>query len=258
MDEPVRIARFLARAGVASRRQAEKLIEEGRVTLNGRCLTAMHHRVTLDDDIRVDGKPVATPKPAMLWRLHKPAGLVTTTADEKGRKNVFELLPPEMPRVVTVGRLDLNSEGLLLLTNDGSLKRHLELPANGFSREYRVRARGRPDEVALDRLRKGLRMGSERFRPMTVDIEATNAANSWYSVRLKEGRNREIRRAFEAIDLTVNRLIRVSFGPFRLGKLASGQVERIPEKAFRQILPNRPAKDRDQPRRRKGAASPNK
>ena len=258
MDEPVRIARFLARAGVASRRQAEKLIEAGRVTLNGQCLTALHHRVTLDDDILVDGKPVATPKPAMLWRLHKPAGYVTTTADEKGRKNVFELLPPEMPRVVTVGRLDLNSEGLLLLTNDGSLKRHLELPANGFSREYRVRARGRPDEVALDRLRKGLRIGSERFRPMTIDIETTNAANSWYSVRLKEGRNREIRRAFEAIDLTVNRLIRVSFGPFRLGKLASGQVERIPEKAFCQILPNRPEKDRDRSRRRKGVVPPNK
>ena len=163
----------------------------------------------------------------MLWRFHKPAGYVTTTSDEKGRPNVFELLPPEMPRVLSVGRLDMNSEGLLLLTNDGGLKRLLELPSNGFSRGYRVRARGRPSVTALNQLRRGIRIGDEQFRPMTVSIERQNSANCWLSVQLTEGRNREIRRTFAAIGLTVNRLIRVSYGPFRLGRLAPGDVRRI-------------------------------
>lgn len=227
MAEPVRIARFLARAGVASRRNAEKLIGDGRVTVNGQTLASFHHKVSSEDDVRVDGKSVAAPGPAMLWRFHKPAGYVTTTSDEKGRPNVFELLPPEMPRVLSVGRLDMNSEGLLLLTNDGGLKRHLELPSNGFSRGYRVRARGRPSVASLDRLRQGIRIDGERFRPMTVQIERQNASNCWMSVQLTEGRNREIRRAFAEIGLTVNRLIRVSYGPFRLGRLAPGDVRRI-------------------------------
>lgn len=163
----------------------------------------------------------------MLWLFHKPAGYVTTTSDEKGRPTVFDLFPSEMPRVLTVGRLDMNSEGLLLLTNDGGLKRRLELPSSGFSRRYRVRARGSPSAAALDRLRRGIRIGSERFRPMKVYLERQRAANCWLSVQLVEGRNREIRRTFSAVGLTVNRLIRISFGPFQLGRLAPGQVRQV-------------------------------
>ena len=238
MAEPVRIARFLARAGVASRRSAEKLIGDGRVTVNGQTLVSFHHRVSSEDDVRVDGKSVAAPGPAMLWRFHKPAGYVTTTSDEKGRPNVFELLPPELPRVLSVGRLDMNSEGLLLLTNDGGLKRHLELPSSGFYRGYRVRARGRPSEATLGHLRQGIRIGGEQFRPMTVRIERRNVSNCWLSVQLTEGRNREIRRAFAAIGLTVNRLIRVSYGPFRLGRLAPGDVRRISGSEIAGLFPD--------------------
>ncbi len=244
-DEPVRIARFLARAGVTSRRNAEKMIEEGRVKVNGQVLTSLHRRVSTEDDIRIDGKCVAAPEPPMLWRFHKPAGFVTTTSDEKGRPNVFDLFPPEMPRVLTVGRLDLNSEGLLLLTNDGGLKRRLELPSNGFPRGYRVRARGRPSAAALDRLRRGIRIGTERFRPMTVHLERQNSANCWLNVQLMEGRNREIRRAFSAIGLTVSRLIRVSFGPFQLGRLASGNVRQVSSKVFFDVFPDLVENGRD-------------
>lgn len=203
------------------------MIDDGRVTVNGQVLASFHHKVTSEDDVRVDGKSVAAPGPPMLWRFHKPPGYVTTTSDEKGRPNVFELLPPELPRVLSVGRLDMNSEGLLLLTNDGVLKRLLELPENGFSRGYRVRAKGHPSETSLDLLRRGVRIGDEQFRSMTVHVERQNASNCWLSVQLTEGRNREIRRTFAAIGLTVSRLIRVSFGPFRLGRLAPGDVRRI-------------------------------
>ena len=238
MAEPLRIARFLARAGVTSRRNAEKMIVDGRVTVNGQVLVSFHHKVSSGDDVRVDGKSVAAPEPPMLWRFHKPAGFVTTTSDEKGRPNVFELLPPELPRVLSVGRLDMNSEGLLLLTNDGGLKRLLELPANGFSRGYRVRAKGHPSEASLDLLRQGVRIGDEQFRPMTVDVERQIASNCWLSVQLTEGRNREIRRTFAAIGLTVGRLIRVSFGPFRLGQLAPGDVRRISDSDIAGLFPD--------------------
>ena len=214
------------------------MVEGGRVTVNGHVLTSLHRRVSVEDDIRIDGKCVAAPEPPMLWRFHKPTGYVTTTSDEKGRRNVFDLFPPEMPRVLTVGRLDMNSEGLLLLTNDGGLKRRLELPSNGFPRGYRVRARGCPSVAALDRLRRGIRIGTERFRPMTVNLERQNSANCWLNVQLMEGRNREIRRAFSAIDLTVNRLIRVSFGPFQLGRLTKGDVRQVSDKLIFDVFPD--------------------
>lgn len=222
-----RIAKVLARAGVASRREAERMIAEGRVRVNGRLLDSPALNVTDADRIEVDRRPVAAAEPPRLWRYHKPTGLVTTERDEKGRATVFDRLPPEMPRVMSIGRLDLNSEGLLLLTNDGALKRRLELPSTGWLRRYRVRVHGRPDETGLDRLRRGVTLDGERFRPMQVALDRQQGGNAWLTLGLREGRNREVRRAMEAIGLPVNRLIRISYGPFQLGELAAGAVEEV-------------------------------
>lgn len=222
-----RIAKVLARAGVASRREVERMIAAGRVRVNGKRLDSPALNVTDADRIEVDRKLVAQAEEARVWRYYKPVGLVTSERDEKGRATVFERLPPELPRVMSVGRLDLNSEGLLLLTNDGELKRRLELPSTGWLRRYRVRVHGRPDEVGLERLRKGITVDGERFRPMQVELDRQQGGNAWLTLGLREGRNREIRRAMEAIGLSVNRLIRVSYGPFQLGELAVGAVEEI-------------------------------
>jgi 23S rRNA pseudouridine2605 synthase len=235
-DTSERIARRLARAGVASRRAAEILIAAGRVAVNGRVVQGPALNVTADDVVTVDGKPVAAPEPARLWRYHKPAGLVTTERDEKGRDTVFAHLPAELPRVLSVGRLDMSSEGLLLLTNDGALKRRLELPSTGWVRKYRVRARGEPDDAALEPLRRGITVGGERFRPMRVTIDRQQGANVWLTVGLREGKNREVRRALEAVGLVVNRLIRVSYGPFQLGDLPPGGVEEVRPKVLREQL----------------------
>ncbi|GMG83479.1 hypothetical protein LNKW23_26920 [Paralimibaculum aggregatum] len=225
--EGERIAKRLARAGVASRREAERMIAEGRVRVNGRRIDSPALNVTGRDRIEVDGQPLAEAEPARLWRYHKPAGLVTTARDEKGRATVFDRLPPEMPRVMSVGRLDLTSEGLLLLTNDGELKRRLELPSTGWLRRYRVRVHGSPTEAMLAPLGRGIVVEGERFQPMQVAIDRQQGANAWLTIGLREGRNREIRRALEALGLTVNRLIRVSYGPFQLGDLAEGAVEEV-------------------------------
>jgi 23S rRNA pseudouridine2605 synthase len=235
-DASERIARRLARAGVASRRAAEMLIAAGRVAVNGRIVEGPTLNVTAADVVTLDGRPVAAPAPARLWRYHKPAGLVTTERDEKGRDTVFAQLPAGMPRVVSVGRLDLSSEGLLLLTNDGALKRRLELPSTGWVRKYRVRARGAPDDAALEPLRRGMTVGGERFRPMSVAIDRQQGGNVWLTIGLREGRNREVRRALEAVGLTVNRLIRVSYGPFQLGDLKPGEVEEVRPKVLREQL----------------------
>lgn len=231
-----RIAKRLARAGVASRREAERMIEAGRVKVNGREIASPALNVTAADAVEVDGEPLAAAEPSRLWRYHKPPGLVTSAKDEKGRPTVFERLPEDLPRVVSVGRLDLNSEGLLLLTNDGDLKRKLELPSTGWTRRYRVRAHGRVEDRALEPLRRGLTIDGERFQPMTVAIEREQGANLWLAVALKEGRNREIRRALEAVGLVVNRLIRISYGPFQLGDLATGAVEEVRAKILRDQL----------------------
>ena len=231
-----RIAKVLSRAGIASRREAERLIEIGEVAVNGRVITSPALNVTDRDRITVGGKLVAAAEPARLWLYYKPEGLVTSEADEKGRQTVFETLPPEMPRVMSVGRLDLNSEGLLLLTNDGELKRRLELPSTGWLRKYRVRINGNPTDVDLEPLRKGLTVDGERFQPMHVMLDRIQGANAWLTIGLREGKNREIRRALNALDLFVNRLIRVSYGPFRLGDLQPGQVEEIKPRVLRDQL----------------------
>lgn len=231
-----RIAKVLARAGVASRRQAEKMIEAGLISVNGKQISSPALNVTPTDTITVDGKPLAAPEPVRMWRYHKPVGLVTTDRDEKGRATVFERLPDDLPRVMSVGRLDINSEGLLLLTNDGDLKRRLELPKTGWVRKYRVRVNGTPNDAMLEPLRKGMTSGGERFQSMSVSVDRQQGANAWLTIGLREGKNREIRRALEEVGLSVNRLIRVSYGPFQLGELKAGQVEEIRAKTLRDQL----------------------
>jgi 23S rRNA pseudouridine2605 synthase len=231
-----RIAKVLARRGVASRRTAEAMIAEGRVTVNGRVIESPALNVTPRDVITVDGRPLPEAEPPRLWLYHKPLGLVTSEKDEKGRPTVFAALPPEMGRVVSVGRLDLNSEGLLLLTNDGGLKRRLELPSTGWLRRYRVRVHGAPSEAVLEPLRKGITVDGERFQPMEVSLDRQQGANAWLTVGLREGKNREVRRAMEAVGLTVNRLIRISYGPFQLGEIKPGEVEEVRRKVLRDQL----------------------
>lgn len=248
-----RIAKVIARSGRASRREAERLIEAGRVRVNGKPITSAALNVTGSDRITVDDQELKEPEPPRLWLYHKPAGLVTTERDEKGRPTVFAALPETMPRVVSVGRLDMNSEGLLLLTNDGEIKRRLELPSTGWTRKYRVRVHGEPKDEALDPLRKGIEVDGVRYQPMTVTLDRQQGANAWLSVSLREGKNREVRRAMEAIGLTVNRLIRVSYGPFRLGELKAGEVEEVRQKVVRDQLglekPPEPKRQRRRPGR---------
>lgn len=231
-----RIAKVLSRAGVASRREAERMIAEGRVTVNGKKIDSPALNVTARDRITVDGNPLPEAEEERLWLYYKPNGLVTTNADEKGRTTIFDELPEDLPRVMTVGRLDLNSEGLLLLTNDGGIKRKLELPETGWLRRYRVRINGRPKDTDFEPLRKGLVVDGERFQPMQVTLDRQQGANAWVTIGLREGKNREIRRAMEDIGFHVNRLLRISYGPFQLGDLKPGQVEEVRRKVMRDQL----------------------
>jgi len=220
----------LARAGVASRREVERLIEAGRVALNGETLRSPAVKVSAKDVVTLDGKLVAAAEPTRLFRYHKPPGLVTTHSDPQGRPTVFEALPPGLPRLISIGRLDLNSEGLLLLTNDGELARMLELPATGLQRRYRARARGRIDAAKLARLANGITVDGVHYGPIDAEAEPgrDGAANQWISVSLTEGKNREVRKVLEALGLTVNRLIRVAYGPYELGSLEKGEVQELP------------------------------
>ena len=232
-----RIAKWLARAGVASRRDAEALITEGVIQLNGAVVTHPATFIAPDDIVQVRGKVVDTPDRTRLWRYHKPEGLMTTHKDPQGRPTVFERMPPGMPRVVSVGRLDLNSEGLLLLTNDGALARRLELPANGWIRRYRVRVYGPVEPRALALLAKGATVDGVKYGQIEASLEARTGTNAWLSVALKEGRNREVRKVMGHLGLQVTRLIRVAYGPFQLGNLERGAVDEITGKVLREQLP---------------------
>lgn len=233
-----RIAKRLAALGVASRRGAEELIEQGRVQVNGQKLITPAFLVGPDDEIVVDGKKLASEKPlTRLWRYHKPVGLVTTAKDPQGRPTVFESLPKKLGRVISVGRLDLNSEGLLLLTNNGELSRHLELPSTGWKRTYRVRVHGTVDKAALAALQDGITYEGITYGPIEAMVEKEQrGSNTWLRVALHEGKNREIRQVMRAINLSVNRLIRQSYGPFDLGDLAIGDVDEVPTSTLRRIF----------------------
>jgi 23S rRNA pseudouridine2605 synthase len=231
-----RIAKWLARAGVASRRDAERLVAEGRVKLNRRVVETPATFVRPGDAVAVDNRPVAAPERTRLFRYHKPAGLVTTHRDPQGRPTVFDHLPPGLPRLVSVGRLDLTSEGLLLLTNDGALARRLELPASGWIRRYRVRVYGAVDERALAALARGVTVGGVAYGPIEAGLDSRRGAIAWLTVALREGRNREVRRVMEHLGLVVTRLIRVAYGPFQLGVLPRGAVEEVNAKVLREQL----------------------
>jgi 23S rRNA pseudouridine2605 synthase len=233
-----RIAKVIARAGLCSRRDAESWIAAGRVTVNGEKISSPALNVSSSDIIVVDGKPLPTAQDTRLFLYHKPAGFVTTAKDELGRPTVFDNLPKGLPRVISVGRLDLNTEGLLLLTNDGALSRHLELPATGWRRRYRVRVHGTVKQDDLDSLKKGITIDGVKYGPVEASMErAQNASNTWLTVILREGKNREIRRIMEHFDLKVSRLIRLAYGPFLLGDLPEGAAREVPQKIIRDQIP---------------------
>jgi 23S rRNA pseudouridine2605 synthase len=235
-DKPERIAKRLARAGLCSRREAERWIAEKRVSVDGHVLDSPAVTVTAKSRIAVDGKPLKSAEPTRLWRYHKPAGLVSTHRDPAGRPTLFEKLPKGLPRVISIGRLDLPSEGLLLLTNDGALARHLELPATGWIRRYRARVFGSVDVEALARLKDGVTVAGVRYGPIEATLDRRQGRNAWLTVALGEGKNREVRKVLEHLGLTVNRLIRTSYGPFQLGSLPSGEVEEVTGKVLREQL----------------------
>lgn len=231
-----RIAKIMAHAGLCSRRDAEKWIADGRVSVNGQVISTPATLVGEADVITVDGQPVGAKQLARLWCYHKPAGLVTTHKDPAGRPTVFDNLPKNLPRVVSVGRLDLNSEGLLLLTTDGELARSLELPSRGWKRKYRVRIHGKMTPQIISRLQKGLTIDGIRYAPTIVEIEPNQAqgSNQWILVTLTEGKNREIRKIMAHFGFDVSRLIRVAYGPFQLGNLPPGEVREMPAKVIKE------------------------
>jgi 23S rRNA pseudouridine2605 synthase len=234
-----RIAKHLARAGIASRRDAEKLILAGRVTVDGKKLEHPAFLVAPGMDVRVDGKPVKAKEPPRLWRYHKPEGLVTSARDPQGRPTVFDNLPKNLPRVISAGRLDLNSEGLLLLTNDGGLARYLEM--SDLPRSYRVRVYAGAREIdkeKLERLGKGITIDGFRYKPVKAELENMKGTNAWLLITLQEGKNREIRKIMEHLGYEVNRLIRTGFGPFQLGRIEKGVVEEIPVSLLQKSLPD--------------------
>ncbi len=234
--EGERIAKFLSRAGVASRREAERLIEQGVITVDGEVLTTPAFKVTPEMDIRVDGTRVGNPEAPRLWRFHKPDGLVTTHKDPQGRPTVFDALAGRLPRVISIGRLDLTTEGLLLLTNAGALARRLELPSTGWTRRYRVRAYGRTTQKALDALIDGIEIDGVQYGPIRAKIDQQQGGNQWITLSINEGKNREVRNVMRHLGLNVNRLIRTAYGPFQLGKLPKGAFEEVPGKQLKEQL----------------------
>jgi len=235
-SETERIAKRMARAGLCSRREAEAMIVGRRVKVNGRLIDSPALNVGPDDVIMVDNKPIASAEATRLWLYHKSAGLMTTHKDPEGRRTVFDTLPKGMPRVISIGRLDYNSEGLLLLTNDGALARKLELPSTGWIRKYRVRAYGGITQSMLEEMKKGVEIGGVRYGSVTASIESHSGNNNWLLVTLAEGKNREIRKIFEHYGCQVNRLIRMSYGPFQLGKLVRGEVKEVSSKVMNSFI----------------------
>jgi len=229
-----RIAKRIARAGLCSRRDAERWIAEGRVKLDGEVLTSPAVTVTEASNIEVDGKPLPTMEPARLFRFHKPTGYLTAASDPEGRKTLTDLIPKDLPRLMPIGRLDMNSEGLLLLTNDGGLKRQLELPSTGWQRRYRVRVHGDVNEAKLAALKNGITIEGFDYGPIEASLERVTGKNAWLNVALREGKNREIRRVMEHFGWPVNRLIRVSFGPFHLGNLARADIDEVKTKVVKE------------------------
>ena len=239
-EDGERVAKLLARSGVGSRRDVERLIAEGRVAINGRTLTTPAVKVSPGDILTVDSEVVGEPEPARLFRYHKPVGLVTTHKDPAGRPTVFDDLPDGLPRLISVGRLDINSEGLLLMTNDGGLARALEMPSTAVVRRYRARAHGRTTQERLDTLKDGITVEGVRYGPVEAKLdkakEGPQGANLWLTVTLHEGKNREVRRVLEALGLKVNRLIRLAYGPFALGTLGDGEIEEVGPRVIRELL----------------------
>jgi 23S rRNA pseudouridine2605 synthase len=231
-----RIAKVLARSGVASRREVERMIEEGRVKVNGKVLDTPALNVSSTDNIEVDDKPVASIERTRLWLYYKPQGLVTTNNDPEGRPTVFEKLPEELPRVMSIGRLDINTEGLLLLTNDGGLARTLELPSTGWLRRYRVRAHGKIDQAQLDELKDGIAVEGVLYGSIEATLDRVQGSNVWITMGLREGKNREIKVVLGALGLDVNRLIRLSYGPFQLAELEEGKVVEVRGRMLRDQL----------------------
>lgn len=231
-----RLAKFMARSGVCSRREAEKMIEQKRVTINGEIVQTPATLVEGNENILLDGEKLPQTETTRVWLYHKPVGLLTTHKDEKNRATVFDNLPAGLPRVISVGRLDLNSEGLLLLTNNGELSRKLELPQNGWKRRYKVRVHGVLNKNKLAELEKGVTIEGINYGAVKIEIESQNGTNSWLSVTLSEGKNREIRKLMNSIGLEVARLIRLSYGPFQLGSLKKGEVKEVPQKVLREQL----------------------
>lgn len=232
-----RIAKVIAHSGFCSRREAEKLIEEGRVQVNGKTINTPAIIIT-DQSIKIDNKLITTQQKTRLFAFHKPENVITSTKDEKGRQTVFDLISDKkLPRLMTIGRLDYNTEGLLLLTNNGELARHIELPKTGWIRRYRARVFGKLNEERLKKLEKGIVVNGVKYGAMKVEIQTQTAANSWLEISIKEGKNREIRKIMEEMGLQVNRLIRTSFGPFNLGEIKKGEIIEINSKLMKNGLP---------------------
>lgn len=235
-DTPERIAKRIARSGLCSRRDAERWIAAGRVAVDGDVLSSPALTVTTANLVTVDGEPLPQAEHSRIFRFHKPTGVVTAARDPGGRKTIYDRLPEGLPRLMPIGRLDLTSEGLLLLTNDGELKRRLELPATGWQRRYRVRVYGRVDPEKLAALKRGIKVDGFDYGPIEASLDRVQGSNAWLSVALREGKNREIRRVLEHFGWVVNRLIRTSFGPFQLGKLGIAEVEEVPGKVLKEQL----------------------